>query len=257
MIGIQIAGKNNKISANVFAKSLTSFLDLLKDVDSTVSKQSKGSVRWEVAALQKNSPAVIELTGVSKTKEMDYSDAIQESLIDGLEQLTERAEQPNFYSYSALRKAHRMAALSKDVRFLSVFTSTRRMMITERVSQNVDYLMATGSKSLGSVRGSLDAVMVHAGHEFRVWSPKWKRPITCYFDKTMLSDVARHLKQEVEVIGEVHRNQKGEPVIVKVSQFLALEPTSISPRIEDLCGMLSNVYGGKDLKGYLEELRNG
>jgi hypothetical protein len=257
MIGIQIAGKNNRISANVLARSLTSFLDLLKDVDSAVSKQSKGSVRWEVEALEKNSPALIKLVGVSKTKEMDYSDAIQESLIDGLEQLAERPEQPNFYSYSALRKAHRMAALSKDVRFLSIFTSSRRMLITDRVTQNVDYLMATGSKSLGSVRGSLDAVIVHAGHEFRVWSPKWKRPITCYFDRSMLSDVAGHLKQEVEVIGEVHRNQKGEPVIVKVSQFLPLEPVRTSPRIEDLRGMLSNIYGGKDLKGYMEELRNG
>jgi hypothetical protein len=257
MIGIQLAGKNNRISASVFARSLSSFLDLLKEVDSFVSKQAKGSVRWDLASLKKNSPALVELVGVSKIKEMDYSQAVQDSVLDGLEQLTQRPEQPQFYSFSALRTVHRMAEQSKYLDWITVFAGDRRAVLTDRVSANVDYLIATGSKSLGSVRGSLDAISVHAGHEFRVWSSKWKRPIVCHFDKGMLSEVKAHLKQQIEVIGELHRNPKGEPVIMKVDQFIALEPVETLPRVQDVCGMLSDLYGGRSLGDYMEELRNG
>ncbi len=238
MIGIQLAGKNNRISASVFARSLNNFLDLLKDVDSFISKQAKGTVRWDLISLRKNSPAEVELAGVSKIKEMDYTQAIQESVLDGLEQLTQRPEQPQFYSFSALRKAQRMAQQSKYLNWITVFAGDRRAVLTDRVSANVDYLIATGSKSLGSVRGSLDAISVHAGNEFRVWTPKWKRPIVCHFDRSMLPDVKAHLQQHVEVIGELHRNQKGEPVIMKVEQFVPLEPVGTLPRVEDMRGML-------------------
>lgn len=257
MIGMQLAGKNDRISATVFGRSFSNFLDLLKDVDSMISHRSRATVRWELVTLKKESPALIEVAGTSRIKEMDYSQAIQESLIDGLEQLMERPEQPQFYSYSGLVKAQRMAEQARYLKWMSVFAGTRRTVLDERIFTHVDYLTASGSKSLGSVRGSLDAIIVHSGHEFRVWSPKWKRPVICRFDKRMLPDVTAHLKQQVEVIGELNRNPKGEPVVMNVEEFLPLEPAATIPRIEDMRGLLSDIYGGKSLGGYLDELRNG
>jgi hypothetical protein len=257
MIGIQLAGKNDRISATVFGRSFNSFLDLLKDVDSMVSHKSRGTVRWELATLKKESPALIEVVGLSRIQEMDYSQAIQDSVLDGLDQLIERPEQPKFYSYSGLLQAQRMAEQARHLKWMSVFTGVRRTVLDERIFTHVEYLTASGSKSLGSIRGSLDAIIVHRGHEFRVWSPKWKRPIVCRFDKSMLSEVTAHLKQEVEVIGELNRNPEGEPVVMNVEEFLPLEPTTTSPRIEDMRGLLSDIYGGKSLGTYLDELRNG
>src|SRR5260221_3188358 len=131
MIGIQLAGKNDRISASVFGRSFNNFLDLLKDVDSMVSRQSKGTVRWELATLKRESPALVEVAGVSRTKEMDYSQAIQESVLDGLEQLMQRPEQPQFYSYSGLMKAQRMAEQARYLKWMSVFTGTRRTVLDE------------------------------------------------------------------------------------------------------------------------------
>jgi hypothetical protein len=257
MIGIQLAGKNDRISATVFGRSFNSFLDLLKDVDSMVSRKSRGTVRWELATLKKESPALIEVVGLSRIQEMDYSQAIQDSVLDGLDQLIERPEQPKFYSYSGLLQAQRMAEQARHLKWMSVFAGVRRTVLDERIFTHVGYLTASGSKSLGSIRGSLDAIIVHRGHEFRVWSPKWKRPIVCRFDKSMLSEVTAHLKQEVEVIGELHRNPEGEPVVMNVEEFLPLEPVATIPRIEDMRGLLSDIYRGKSLGTYLDELRNG
>lgn len=257
MIGIQLAGKNDRISATVFGRSFNNFLELLKDVDSMISHQSKGTVRWDLLTLKKESPALIEVAGVSRIKGMDYSQAIQESVLDGLEQLMERPEQPQFYSYSGLLKAQRMAEQARYLKWMSVFAGTRRTVLDERLFTHVEYLAASGSKSLGSIRGSLDAIIVHAGHEFRVYSPKWKRPIVCQFDKSRLPEVTAHLGQKVEVIGELRRNPKGEPITMNVQEFIPLEPITTSPRIEDLRGLLSNIYGGKTLGAYMDELRNG
>jgi len=257
MIGIQLAGKNDRISATVFGRSFNSFLDLLKDVDSMVSHRSKGTVRWELATLKKESPALIEVVGVSRIQEMDFSQAIQESLLDGLEQLIQGPEQPQFYSYSGLLRAQRMAEQARFLKWMSVFVGTRRTVLDERIFTHVEYLTASGSKSLGSVRGSLDAIIVHSGHEFRVWSPKWKRPIVCRFDKSMLPEVTAHLKQQVEVIGELNRNPQGEPVVMNVEEFIPLEPITTSPPIEDMRGLLSDIYGGRTLGAYMEDLRNG
>jgi hypothetical protein len=256
-IGIRLAGKNNRISATVFARSVNSFVELLKDVDSVVSGKKHGTVRWELTSLTRNSPAMIEFDGISRISGMDYVPAIQESLLDGLEQLTQRAEQPKFYSFSALQKVHQMAAQSKHLKWFAVFRDSKQTVVNERVSINVDYLVATGSKSLGSVRGSLDAIIVHSGHEFRVWSKKWARPITCKFDKAILQQVMAHLKQEVEVVGELHRNSKGEPVQMRVEQFIALEPAKMLPAVADIRGLIPDLYGGKTLQEYLSEMRDG
>jgi hypothetical protein len=256
MIGIQLAGKNNRISARTFGRSFNSFLDLISDVDSSVSERSNGSVRWEIASLQKNSPALVEISGFSRIAAMDYSQAIQESLLDGIDQLSERAEQPKFYSYSALRKVQRMAEQAKHLKWFTIFSGARRVVLTDRVSSNVEYLIASGSKSLGSVRGSLDAIAVHSGNEFRIWLPNVKRPVICQFEKPMLPVVIAHLKQNVEVFGELQRNPKGEPVLVKVEEFVASEPRRISPSVAEMCGLVSDLFDGRSLKTYLEDLRD-
>ncbi len=257
MIGIQLAGKKDNIPANVFIRSLNSFFDLIRDVDSLLSKETKGSVRWELVSLKKSSPALIEFTGVSRIEKMDYSLAVQQSVIDGIEQLAERPEQPQFYSYSALTRVKRMAEQAQYLKWMSVFADDRKILLDKRIVATVEYIIGTGSRSLGSVRGSLDALMVHGGHEFRIWSSKRAKPITCRFKPEILPDVIKHIKHEIEVIGELQRNARGEPILMQVQEFRPLEPLAAIPTIEEMSGLVPDLYEGQSLHDYLEELRNG
>jgi len=257
MIGIRIAGKNDRISAAVFIRSLNNFLDLIKDVDSLVSKRPRGSVRWDLHSLQKSSPALVQFEGRSRIREMDYSTAIQESILDGIDQLSESPEQPQFYSYSALRRLRGMSAQAKYTEWVSVYTEGRQALVTPRLYANVEFLISAGSKSLGSIRGSLDSISVHSGHEFQIWTRKSKRPVTCIFEKAELPQVVSHLKQEVEVFGELQRNARGEAVLMKVVTFTPLEPVRRLPSIQEASGLIPDLYGGKSLSAYLDELRHG
>lgn len=254
MIGIRLTGKT--ISAAVFAKCLASFVDLISDVDRAVSKQPRGSIRWELQRLQKNSPAIVEFAAIPKSKTTDYIHAVQLSILDGLDQLAERPEQPESYSYSALESTRNIAEQAKKLTRLTIYSDARHSFVDQRVLNNIGYLVASGTVSLGSIGGSLDAITVHDGHEFRVWPSMTKRAVTCRFKKSMLPAVARHLKHEVEVFGEIHRNAAGEPFLVEVTEFTALKPAKFAGILE-MSGLLRDVYSGVSLTEYMDELRNG
>lgn len=253
MIGIRLTGN---ITALVFSKSIANFVDLISDVDAAISKRSRGSIRWDLLALRKSSPAIVEFTPVSRLRGRDYTDAVQLSILDGLDKLAERPEQPEYYSYSALEKARSIAEQAQKLKGMTIYSGTHESLVDQRLLNNVGYLIKSGTVTLGSVRGSLDSITVHDGHEFRIWPPETKRPVTCRFKKSMLFDVTRHLKREVEVFGEVHRNSEGDPFLVAVQEFIALRPVAFQG-ITELSGLLRDMYSGVSLKAHMDELRNG
>jgi hypothetical protein len=240
MIGIRLTGN---ITAQVFAKSIANFVDLISDVDSAISEHSRGSIRWDLLSLRKSSPAIVEFAPVSRSKGKDYTDTVQLSILDGLDKLSERPEQPEYYSYSALEKTRSIAEQAQKLKSVTIYSEAHESFVDQRVFNNVGYLIESGTVSLGSVRGSLDAITVHDGHEFRIWPEETRRPVTCRFKKSMLPDVARHLKREVEVFGEVHRNSEGDPFLVIVQEFTALRPAAF-PGIQELSGLLRDMYSG-------------
>ena len=261
-IGIQLAGKEDRLLASVFIRSFENFLELLKDIDSAVSHRKTGSVRWEIAALSRNSPALAEMNGTSRLRAGDYTQTVQYSVIEGLYQLgrqTPVPELPENYSYSALQKVRAMASQAKRLTGFNVFTGTQETAINQQVRTNVEYLIGTGGVSLGSLRGSLDAITVHSGHEFRIWPSKLnsKKPIACRFTKAMLPEVISHIKNEVEVFGKIRRNSKGTPVFMTVEQFVPFERPSYVPSIGDVSGLINDLYGGLTLGRYMEDLRDG
>src|ERR1700678_3303446 len=99
MIGIRFTGK---VSAGVFTKSLNNFYDLINDVERAVSKQSRGSLGWDLDRLSKNSTAIVECAPVLRSKAKDYAERVQFSILDALDRLWERPEHPAIYSYSGV-----------------------------------------------------------------------------------------------------------------------------------------------------------
>jgi len=109
-IGLQLNGKQDRISAAAFITSLNAFHALITDVDRVVSQRRNGGVFWELGALRRNSPAIIEFAGIARPKAGPlYADAVQLSILDGIDHLAEVPEQPEGYSYSALKSVRTLA----------------------------------------------------------------------------------------------------------------------------------------------------
>jgi hypothetical protein len=255
-ISVQIAGKNDSIPADVFLSTLEDLMSVIRDVDSAVSGRTQGSIRWGIAALQKNSPALVEFRGVSKLPKGDFTSTVQLSVVGGLDVLTREPRSPQYYSYSALTKVRRIAVKAKRMSGITIFSQDQTVTMSQTVVSNIDYLIGSGSVALGSIRGSLDSVTVHHGNEFRIWTEGESRPVTCRFRQSILGEVVRHLKSDVEVFGELRRNSRGEPIYMSVEEFFPVTPLGDLPSIEKMSGLVKNLYGGLSLKEHLAELRD-
>ena len=255
-IGIQFGGKNDRIPVAVFLRTLESLMAVIQDVDSTVSGRSRGSARWDIVALSKNSPAQAEINGESRLKVGDFVCTIQEAVIGGMDTLGNRPERPDYFSYSALTNVKRMAIQARRLDFLTVYAGPRRVVVNQNVFNNIEYLIGSGSVSLGSIRGSLDSITVHSGHEFRVWVDNKRKPVACRFKKARMSEVLALVKHEVAVFGELRRNARGEPVYMVVEEFRPIECPARLPSIEDMSGLIEDLYGGMSLREHMDDLRN-
>lgn len=258
-IGIEISGKDDRITPQVFLRTLSSFMDLVRDIDSAVSRRTTGSVRWEVSLLSKNSPAQFAIDGKSKLRQGDFTTTVQYSVVNGVYVLSERPEQPEYYSYSALKSLRNITVQAGRISSIKLYDNSQSVEVTQQVRNNVEYLLGSGSVSLGSVRGRLDAITVHSGNEFRIWPTKGtsKKPVACRFRKSQFQKVIEHITGEVEVFGRLRRNAKGIPVYIAVQDFTPLEKPTYTPTIEEVSGLVKNLYGGGSLQDYLKELRNG
>ena len=152
-----------------------------------------------------------------------------------------------------------MALQARQLSTFVVFAGAAQETIDHRVYNNIEYLIGSGSVSLGSVRGSLDSLTVHSGHEFRVWPSDGltRRPVVCRFKKAMLPEVVHHITTDIEVYGMLRRNARGEPILMNVDSFRALEPAGKPLPIKQLSGLIDDLYDGASLRDYMENLRDG
>lgn len=256
-IELELAGKTEAIPAVSFVVALENFWDLLHEVDTSISGRRFGSIRWDIVTLHKQSPAKIGFQGHPTRKKIDFVSSVQRNVVNGIAQLATSPEPPQYYSHGALRRLLKIAKQHKRLEGISVSTAELTVSINRAVLRNVEFLLGGGSKSLGSITGSLDALTLHSGTEFRIWSERYPRPIACRFKQAQYDKVLTCLKQPVIVWGQITRNAKGYPVFVQVDDFEPAGDPGRLPSIRAMSGFLHDVTEGKTLKEYMETLRDG
>jgi hypothetical protein len=63
-------GQKDQIPLDIFISSLSNFLGVLRDLDSTISDNKHGSVIWEVVSLQQNSPPIVGISPVIRSSKI-------------------------------------------------------------------------------------------------------------------------------------------------------------------------------------------
>lgn len=255
-------GDKDSITLNALVSALRSFLGVLEDVDSAISGQPNGSVRWEVLTLEKKSPTTIGVIAHPKEALADLAPRIEAELIDGLAVLSYAAERRPYYSDAVLSKIQRLAQQSKSLGRIRVYTGEkngdgRQTFIDQDTLKNIHELTGSKEQALGSVTGNLDAITVHRANEFRVWDEYSGRPVTCRFTPDMEDEIKTFLRKRVWVNGLVYFNQAGQPTAVNVDGIELATPESSLPTIEEMSGLVDDFTDGMPLGEYLEDLRDG
>jgi hypothetical protein len=254
-------GERDRISVHELVQSIRNVLGILEDLDASISQRKSGSMRWEVAVLRKDSPPLIGIEGcLISHKVADPTPLIQREVLNGLRDLTKAPERSRYYSDSVLGKIRNLAYQSKRLGPLKVYTEEidvkQETVINESTFKNIEQLIGVKYKGFGSVIGSLDAITVHKRNEFRIWNENTGKPVTCLFGHKMLEKVKDSLQQKVLVYGEVNSNQRGEPVSILVDGIEPRSPKLDLPTIKEMSGLVKDMYEGKTLKEYLEDIKN-
>jgi hypothetical protein len=254
-------GERNRVPLRDFIGVLNNFLNLLRDVDSTVANDKLGSVVWEVVSLRQNSPPVVGVSPTVRHDKQDFSPVVATQVLDNIERLNRGGEPTKFMSYSGLSQIERLADKTRTMGNHEIFTEKngqppRHAIIAEPTLQRVKQLTGVSYIGYGSVSGKLEAIYVHKASEFRVWDEASGKAVRCKLDPNQEDKVKSLLRHRVRVSGSVSSNAAGIPIAVSevedVEDVEALAGTL--PTIHAMSGLVADFTDGKSLKEYLEDV---
>ncbi len=259
-INLRMEGRDKSLHPTTYISALQYFWGMLRDLDAALSRDDKGSIRWEIESLSKNSPDLITFKGHSRIEE-DRLTQFKDECIIGLRQLSEGERLPN-YSDAAVNKVLRLAKLRNDrkrdgLSVIQVFTDTDEVDLGPQTVEGIETLTSIRYESLGSIVGHLDSITVHRGSEFRVWGEVERRPVTCRFGADLLEQVKGSLGRRVLVYGDVRSNSRGQPTSVIAHGLDPYPEDSELPTIDQMSGIIDDLTDGVSLAEYIEDLRHG
>jgi hypothetical protein len=250
-------GTQKHIELSLFVESVQDFLKVLKNIDATMSENPRGSVRWEVEALDKTEAAVIGVIPVPRKPVFDRSSVVEFQVIENANLLSTSTERTKFLSDHALDRIGKLAKRTPKIGPMAVWTPSngkpkQESEISNKTLRNVQELTGPKYSGYGSVTGSLESISVHKGSEFRIWDKQSGKPVRCHFGPDDEGTVKEFLRKNVIVTGEMLMNNAGIPLSVRVDDLEpALPPAELVP-VEKLSGIIKDFTGGLSLKEYLE-----
>jgi hypothetical protein len=251
-------GERDRIPLAAFIESLRDFLGMLRDLDATISKDTKGSVIWEVVSLQQNSPPIVGVYPTPRSKKVpDVSAVVAAQVLRNTYLLTTGGQPTQFMSSSALDYLEALAGKAKRYGPSAVYVNgsclKQESPITEKTLEHVQHLTHVTFMGYGSVVGNLESITVHKKNEFRVWDETTHKAVTCKFQPQQEDIVKALLRHRVTVSGMIYANSTGAPIKLDVEGLEATERRAL-PTIQEMSGLVSDFTEGKTLKEYLEAI---
>ncbi len=257
-------GETDQITFGQLVATMIDVKGLLLDFDAALSRDPRGTLRWNVEVIEKRSPVVIGVSPVQSRQTVDpaifgvnFGSQVETAVIKDTARLTFEADRGDLVSDSAIGRYTRLAKRSRRIGDIAVYTDSRSVPINESTLTNIHRLVGTKSKSTGSVLGRLDTISVHRHNEIRIWDDNHQRPITCRYPAALEETVKASLRQRVLVSGVVSYNEIGRATAVDVSLIAPYPDDAELPSVERMQGSVSNMTGGESLADYLEHLRDG
>jgi hypothetical protein len=253
-------GNKDKVTVRELIDTLHNFLGILQDLDSAISKEKRGSMAWEVAFLQKQSPPVIGVIGTPRRPVFeDISATVETQLLENTTSLTRTSERTEYLSDSALSRIEKIAKKTKKLGSITVYVDEsgepqHESVISETTLTNVRKLTGVKYSAFGSIAGNLDAITVHLNNEFRVWDVNSGRPVRCKYRPEQEDSIKTLLRASVVVSGVIHANSAGAPIFIDVEEIEAKDKERPLPTIAQVSGLVEDFTEGKSLRKFLEDL---
>jgi hypothetical protein len=233
---------DGQVTLRRLSEALDAWIDLLREVATNVAGTTgRDAVRFVITEAK---AASLDLAARPQPGKRDVSAAmmprIAKSLSTGLRTLERTATRPKHFSDTALLKVRDLGRLKgPETPGISVGNGAKPIELSARLLANVDAVLAPEVKSIGTVEGKLEGLIIHGKNRFLVFDPLTGRHVTCYFaDRIKYEDVLKAFGRRVAVTGLIRSRRSGEKVDVHVSQLHVMPPDEELPSAADVLGIL-------------------
>ena len=253
---ITMDSKTEDIEAQSFVDAIAHSLEILRAIDGSISMKWKGTLRWVIGILSRQSPAQVSLRSISLSDTIDYGPEVIACYINGMEQLKTGRSIPQHFPDAALDAAQKLARIPRaNIRSLQVRSNGDSVEISEHIAATISELIEQTYVAVGSIEGVLEMVTLHERTYFRVYDAIHGQGVPCYFTRDLLPIVQKGLGQRVAVSGTVRADRLGRPESMRVSDLRLFPDESKLPKPSELRGLSKGMTDGRLAEDYLEELR--
>ena len=272
---IEVTGREKFIPVDSFLEIVRSALEILWDLDASVSQSESATLDWQIVEASFNSPLRFAIAGQTEC-EADLSSEILRAYVSGFEQI-EQGMVPRYFTQDALGHAKEMISALNDgiARVTFRVPGQEPVEVTRQVINNLDAIITLqheetedeSSVTLEAKAGSrieegamligrLETLTVHGGKAaFYIFDSLTGDKITCFFPEARLEEAKAALPHRVAVTGKARYNREGKPTSIQVEDFTPLRERHELPQMKDLEGI--NLTGDIDPTEYIRRLRDG
>lgn len=259
---LHVEGEVGAISLHSFLLILGRSLNMLADLDRSITREARGTLDWLVTDLGTNSLDAYVRSVPRKEAALDerIGRRVSASFVAGIDSL-ERGEAlpPNFseVGLNHLRLLSRSLGANGATAFRATFIDEdQSASVSTQSSVNVERLLAPQTKAIGSVIGVLDLISLRRQPRYNVYDRVSRRPVRCAFESEQLEVVKSALGRRVLVSGIVNRNSRGQPVRIDSPTLTLLPSEDDLPSTDEIIGIDPGFTGDVSTEAYVRQLRN-
>lgn len=240
-----------------FSRQIADFNAALIGLDQHISSRKKSTVLYRVVDLKHSSPAQVTLgaTGLEDSLE-DNSSRVFPAFVRTIEALNARKGYQDL-PRAVLEPIHRIAkSISDGIKEIRIATETSTVFVTDRISSLLADYLEKEKIAVGSVRGVIEIINLHAGtNTFRIYPVIGASYVNCRFPKELKEKAKEAVDNYVRVSGKLHyRMGCDHPYQIDVDEIETMPDESKLPTLGSFKGIIAT---NKSTEELLEEERNG
>lgn len=227
------------VGPDVFLRAVRAFFDLVEEVTKTeagtdtppqwIVRVKSGSSLIEAVPRPGFSPVIVQ--------------RVYERIPPGLAALEAGAPEIPGFSEEAMQHAGilsrvRESLLSREDVEVRLWVKKEPIALSSHVAATVRELLEAGFVDHGSVDGRLEVISARGGTHVQIRELLFGRSIRCTVDEQRLKEALGLFGRRVEAYGEVRYRKDGEPVSIRVEEFVPFPLAEDIPSYEAVRGIL-------------------
>jgi hypothetical protein len=233
---------DGQVTLRRLGEAIDAWTDLLREVASDVAgAPGRDAVRFIVTEAKAGS---FDLAARPQPARRDIPIAVMpriaKTITSGLRTLEKRATRPKHFTDAALLKVRDLGKLaSPETPVVKVGNGATPIPLSSRLIANVEAVLAPEVKSIGTIEGKLEGLIIHGKTRFLVYDALTGRQVTCYVsERISYGDVLKAFGQRVAVTGMIRSRRSGERVDIQATQFYVMPTDEELPTAADVRGIL-------------------